>query len=560
MIVFDQKLPASPPSNPLSLNPQVVKLIQNYQKDWVNQQPSSGSALIHVDEIASKVALFYEKVRQVIDWKEEHLVRRGAIERILKRRLIAEISGIKLTPDLPLGSVAESLILELIRGGHLPNDFLPQTKINQVAQVLEKYLYFFHHNPQFRSNNSALIKEKINFYQWIMGIAACEIDETIHPAIKENSLINFMTQLMLERIQITPADAISSQAKAIQTYIAVHRALFHLDSPIISYHLLKYRYPEWTHPSSQFLEKISQEIFSLRHALEEEFNHPLVGEFYKICEKYDTLYLILGDLLEKLTPHPDEIKKISQSQSLENLIKEAYNRRLTTLKSRLFRSAIYSTLSIFVASAFSLFIVEVPLAHLFYGRFNLLAIFVDLAFPTALMFILVAIIRPPSASNLDRVLAEIKKIVYPATELDVYQIKVRSRRHSLTRFIIGFLYFLISCLSIGLVIYLFYLVKIPTSSVILDTLNVAVIVFAALVIKQRAKELTVEEKTSFWEFFLDILSVPLAKLGQWLSSKWKEYNIVSVFFSALVDMPFLTFIKFVEGWSTFLKEKKSEIH
>lgn len=553
-----QPLPESPPQA-VALAPLVQKLIQSYQYDFEKSKPPGG-ALIHVDDIASKVALFYEKIRQIIDWKEEHLVRRAAIERILKRRLISEISGLRLTPNLNAREIAEPLILELIRGGHLPNDRIPQNKIGAVEKVLDKYIYLLHHNPHF-SNPSYQIKKKINFYHWIMEICACEIEEILSPAIKENALINFMTNLMVERIQVSPPEAISDQDKVIQTYIAVHLALFHLDSPIISYHLLKYYYPEWRNPSESFLKQASQDIFSIWKKLGKDFQHPLAGDFFKICEKYDTLYLILGDILGSFSSNPNVIvEKISPPQNLTALIKENYNQRLKTLKSRLFRAAIYSTLSIFVAGAFSLFIVEVPIARLFYGRFSPLAIIVDIALPTALMFILVAIIKPPSKSNLEKVIEEIKKVVYPQKELDIYQIKVRSKKWSILRLIIGFLYFLVSCFSIALVAWVFYLARVPTSSVILDTMNVAVIVFAAVVIKQRAKELTVEDKTSFWEFSLDILSVPIAQIGRWLSAKWKEYNIVSVFFSALIDMPFLTFIKFIEDWSTFLKEKKAEIH
>lgn len=544
-----------------SLSVLIQRLVQEYQENLKRAQSEGGEATIHVDDIASKVALFYEKIRRIIDWKEEHLVRRAAIERVLKRRLIAEISGIRLTPDLNAQEIAEPLISELIRGGHFPNDRIPQRKIGEVQKILEKYIHILRHNPRYQNNGAVQIKEKINFYHWIMEIAACEIEESISPPLKENALIDCMTQLMLERIQVQPREAISEEEKRIQTYIAVHRALFNLDSPIITYHLLKSYYPQWTNPPESFLQNVTQNIFQIWRKIKEDFSHPLSGEFFKICEKYDTVYLILGDILENFEKNPEQIpQKIASSKTLEELIRNFYNQRLTTLKSRLLRAAIYSTLSIFVASGFSLFIVEVPIAKLLYGRFSPFAMFVDIAFPTALMFISVAIIRPPAKRNLDRVIEEIKKIVYPQTIKDVYQIKVRSKRWSVFRIIIGILYTLASALSLALTAWIFYLARIPTSSIILDTMNVAVIVFAAVVIKHRSKELTVEEKTSFWEFSMDMLAVPIAKIGQWLSSKWKEYNLVSVFFSALIDMPFLTFIKFVESWSTFLKEKKAEIH
>ena len=46
----------------------------------------------------------------------------------------------------------------------------------------------------------------------------------------------------------------------------------------------------------------------------------------------------------------------------------------------------------------------------------------------------------------------------------------------------------------------------------------------------------------------------------WLSNKWKEYNFVSVFLNALVDVPFSVFVSFIADWRKFIKEKSSEIH
>jgi hypothetical protein len=51
----------------------------------------------------------------------------------------------------------------------------------------------------------------------------------------------------------------------------------------------------------------------------------------------------------------------------------------------------------------------------------------------------------------------------------------------------------------------------------------------------------------------------LAKIGNWFSEKWREYNVVSAFFTALIDLPFSTFVAAIEGWRNFIKEKRIEI-
>ena len=69
------------------LSQSTQKLIQQYQDWYRSLQPKEGISTIHVDEVASKVAAFYEKIKGVVDWREEHLLRKQAIERSLKRRI-----------------------------------------------------------------------------------------------------------------------------------------------------------------------------------------------------------------------------------------------------------------------------------------------------------------------------------------------------------------------------------------------------------------------------------------------------------------------------------------
>ena len=533
----------------------MAKLIKDYQEAILKSE-SAGGPFIHVDEIASKVAILYERIRQVVDWKEEHLIRRGAINRILKRKMIPELSGLSSRQEV--GKMAESLVLELIRGAHFSNGEIPQQKVIAVQKALEKYVYLLKKAP-FNPTPSGL-KKRVNFFDWLLEITACEIEEILDPFRKEKLLIECMTAHMEEKIQIRPSQAMTNKEKQTQTFIAVHRALFNLDAPIITYHLLKRRYPQWSNPSEAFWEKIKNSIFSIKEDLEKDLKHPLAGEFFKFCEKEDTVYLIIGDILDRLSKNATKIPQMmADKKIMKKLTKETYDQRLSTLKSRLFRMAIFSTLSIFIASGFSLFVIEVPLAKLFYGKFNLLAIFVDIMLPTALMFLLVVMVRLPKEDNLRKLIKKVLKVVHQGKEKDIYEIRVDKKKGQLMNFIIGSLYLLGSLLSLGFIYWIFYISRIPITSVYIDTMNVAVVIFAALVIRQRAKELTVEEKGTLGEFLVDVVSVPVAKLGQWLANKWREYNIISVFFSILIDMPFSVLIEFIENWSSFIRNKKAEI-
>lgn len=548
-----------PNPSPLpTISPYIANLLQKYQE---NLKPLATKEVtrIHVDEIASKVAYIYERIIKIIDWKEENLLRRNAIERFLKRNLIAELSKVNFIFKTNVTEISELLVRELIRGGHLPNDEISQEKIPAVQKIVEKYLYIIKNAPF--DNSSFTLKKRVNFYNWILEIAACEIEEILSPPLKENDLMETMTLLMAERIRLEPENSLSEEEKILQTYIAVHRTLFDLDEAIIAYHLLKYRFPQWKGSLPTLLDQVTKNIFPIQKSLENDLHHPLGREFFNLCERTDTSFTLIGDILDEFRNDPKRLPEIFNSKSeLKTHISRFYNQRLVTLKSRLFKLAIFSSLSVFVTNWFSFFVIEVPLAHLFYEGFNLPAAVFDFFIPTAAMFLLVTAIKVPPGTNLDKVIKLTSKFIYLDEEKETYEIRLKKRKRPITNFFI-ITFYVLACLAfLGAVGWFFRFVRIPITSVFLDTVGIALNVFAALVIRNKAKEITVEEKTSFGEFLLDIISLPVAEIGSWLASKWKEYNIVSVFFNVVIETPFTKFIEFLENWRQFLKERKASFH
>lgn len=540
------------------LSPPIVELVERYRQSLILSKKEISA--IHVDEIASKIAFLYERIRKIIDWKEENVLRRSAILRILKRHFISKITVINFNLKLDINSVAENLTLELIRGGHLQNDEVPKEKIGGVAQVLKKYIYLLENAP-YNKSGEIIFKKKVNFYNFILEVAACEIEDVLAPPVKENALIRAMTHLMTERIRLVPENALTPLEKETQTYIATCRTLFDLDDAIITYHILKYRYPQWLSPTNDFIIQFTNQVFLIFEKIDKDLNHPLRKELLSYCERTDTVFTLLDDLLDYYKKEPDKITQVLANKAkLKELLTQFYDKRYKTLKTRLFRLAIVTAFSVFFSNWFTFFIIEVPLAHLFYEGFNLFAAVIDFLVPPALMFLMVVIIKPPPASNLDKVIELVYRFVYLGEKKDLYEIKVQKKKRPIISFVIFLLYLAAAIVSFGTIARIFYLARLPITSVIFDTATIALNIFAALVIRNKAKELTVDDKSSIWEFILDVLSVPVAKIGSFLAAKWREYNVFTVFLNVFVELPFVTFIDFMESWSQFLKEKKAEFH
>ena len=528
-------------------------LISKYELWQRSLKPKDGVLNLHVDEVASRVATFYEQIRTIIDWKEEHLMRRAAIIRKLKRRFIdLELS------DFSAQNVAEPLVLELIRGGYFSNNKIEESKVLEIQKIIEKYVFILRNNPEYKNG-----KTGIQFYTKILEVSACEIEETLAPSLREMAMIDFMFSHMQERIKINEKiyerSLLKKEDTDIQIYIAVQKALFKLDEPIISYNILKYKYTYWDNPSEEDLLKISQGMHKILKDIDFQLQHPMQKKFYLISERYDTPYLLLGDILSS-----DDLEKtvqvVEQPNLFEGLIKNAYSSRLKDLRVKIKRAAFYSVASIFITKILSLIALEIILAEIFNEKFNFVILTADVMIPTLLMTFIVTTVRTPSAKNMNLAVMETIKIVYQNDKQDIYEVKTAKKRSFITRLMLSFIYIVGAFVSFGFIYWVLKYFNFPISSIIINIMFIALILFAGKAIQRRAKELTIEEeREGFLEFISDILILPITELGRWLSNTWKQYNAITAFFNALIDMPFSAFVEFLERWRYFIKEKKEDI-
>jgi hypothetical protein len=379
------------------------------------------------------------------------------------------------------------------------------------------------------------------------GLASCEIEENLAPPLEDEILSEYMYGIMKERIMLKDGSNFSEKETDIQLFIAIQKALLRADKSLITYRLLKLYYPEWVNAQT------------LKKTLENQFNHPLGPKLFKLCNRYNTPFLILRDVVLK---YPKEIKeKISEAESLEPLVEEAYQSRYQRSKAKLGRAAIYSTISIFATKMLLAFAIEVPLDKYVIHQFSYINLAVSILFPPLLMFFIISTIKPPSAGNAQKVIWEIMKIVYKSKKPEVYEIKLGKKRGLLLSSIIGLAYLIAFLVSFGVLVWILSQLNFGIINQIIFICFVCLIGFAGVKIRQRSKELSVEkEKESGLIFLMDFFFLPFVIVGKWLSGKLTKINLIILLLTFVWEMPFQVFVEFLENWSSFLKEKKEDIH
>ncbi len=529
----------------MGLHPRLAKFLEDYRlwKQRVEAQDFANT--IVVDEVIAKVALFYEKIRGIVDWREEHLLRKTAIERILKRRILFQSNK---------QEIAEPLLKELIRGGHFANRHIPVSKIQIVQETINKYTSLIYHIAAARRDLAQ--KQHKEIEDWLLRVAASEIEELLDPPQKERLLIEYTTQEMAERIQISPANFAPPENEIrLQLYIAAHRALFKLDEAILTYHLIEKIYPSWRNLTEEDIARIAKELPESKLFIEKTFAHPLAEKFYQLVERYDTAYLLIGDIVFQ---NPKDFEK---HEILEARIQKAYAARLDKLKTRMGRTALYSTISIFLTKIMVAFGVEVPFEYYVLGEFNYIALGISIFVPSLLMIFLVATTKLTSEYNIQQVVLEVMRIGFSKENPAKYMLSLASLKPSKIRTTIHALYWLMFLVTFGALVEFLLLLRFNPISITIFIMFISLVAFAGAKIRQRGRELYIQEEKSgiLWSLF-EIFFLPVTQVGKWLSSRVSKYNILIVVFNFLIEAPFQIFIELLEQWRMFLKEKEEEIH
>ena len=534
-----------------NLSDSIKKLVEINKTASQKNLPQSETEVIIVDEVAARVASFYERIRGIVDWREEHVLRKTAIERVLKRRMLFK-KGLLLESDGE--DASEQFLKELVRGGHFPNGTIPISKIEETRNVINKYVFIL---------EKGLVsggKDKAKLENWFMQMASYEIEITLDPHEKEIGLIMFMTEDLLGRIKLREEDEkiIGEDELKLQVHVAVHRALFKMDDAVVSYHLFERLYRDWHTPSEPTLLHVAAHILEVRDVITRTLKHPLAENFYKAAERYDTPYLILGDVISKNPQGFEEVAEVPDK--LDVKINEAYKARLARLKGRIRRAAFYSTVSIFLTKVLTVLALELPIDKYLQGSFNYTAISVSVLVPPLLMVFLINTVKVTSNDNFEKVKGEVKALI-SGGERSAHYVALPKRQRFFAKAFFKLFYLASFLLSFGLILWFLWRFSFGPFSIIVFLFFISLVAFAGTKIQQRGRELMIGEvKTGFIFGMLDFFFLPVIEVGRWSSRQLVRYNAIIFIFNFLIETPIQVFVEFFEQWRTFLKEKKEEIH
>jgi len=543
----------------------LFQIIYNEQKE--SEEESEDVQKIKVSEVISKMAFYYEKIRNSVDYKEENLLRKNAVERILKRQIVIE-GTIKVSTS---EEIAKDLLAELIRAGYLPNNKIPEEKIKEIAGIIEKYLKlrnyslsrisFSEHVKNGKVGQATGDFQEINdLTNWFMSLAASEIEESLGRDKIKQAVVSNMYEILTKKVKLPP-DLPYEKEKEVQIYLSIHRNFLKFDQEMLEFILFKYFNPGWTkEPKDEEIAKIAQNIRSLRQAISASLNHPLAKQLDRIVGQYSVYFSVLAEVIGKNpTAVHDEIK--NDIKAFPRLIKKACTEEYKSIKLRLWRAAVRSIIYIFLTKSIFVILLEIPAIQWFGEEVNPVSLAINVSFPALLLFLIVLFTRIPSEANTARIIEKIEEITFAEKEKkEQFILRQPAKRGKLANGFFGLIYFITFLLSFGLIIWALDKINFTWVSIIIFLFFLALVSFFSIRIRRGVREfIVVEQKENIFTFLVDFLYTPVIAAGQWLSEKFSQINIFIFILDFIIEAPFKIFVEITEDWTKYVRERREDI-
>ncbi len=528
----------------IELSDVTEKLFQALNK-IKGRPPTDEFSKITVSQTVSFLALAYEKVRNAIEYREDHLIRRAAIERILKRRLSLNPEG---------KNEAENVLRELLWARYFANGSLDEGDIQDIQTIIQKYITIRSRLLRGRSS-----KSKGFIADFLIELITAEIEEFLTPAEsqREADFGYYIFQTLKDKVKI---EDVKESQKDTFLFIAIEKAYRKSDQAYQRYHLFRLFYKPLSQYSEQELETLITKLPDIFKKIDELIANPTVEKLVRFVRKQLPPFLIIFSILRD---HKEDPKTLFSDKNklwakVEQVARDKYAQVRSRLNVLAFRSLIY----IFVTKMVFALILEVPVSQILYNHVNYLAIRINSLAPPIFMLFIILTVSVPGENNTKRLFLRIVDIIDKDSTFEKATAfitkKVKNKRPIL---LFGFtiLYLSTFIVTLYLIHLILQLVDFNLLSEALFIFFISVVAFFAYRIKQIANMYRLTEKGSFFSPIVDFFFMPILSLGKFFSEGVSKINFFIVIFDFIIEAPFKLIIEVIEEWITFVRQKKEEI-
>jgi hypothetical protein len=521
----------------------VSQPIEEFVKTLRNQLAPKGEKLefdqeIDAEETGESMARFYEKVRNLIEYKDDHLIKRNAIERIFKRNLIIEFRQLDFT---------DQFLDELVMTGYIERREIDAKLEKKIKTVIAKY------------QKAVRLLGGYDLKRWLVAIASCEIEEIIFPNKIRYALVQAMYKTVCERIIVQDGNLKGSE-KDVQIFISVLKSLAKPDNAWLNYSLLKIFLSSWfsENISDENVAKMTKEMPRLMHSLKRKLANPISGKMGVALRKYAVYFNIFYDValvniskIEKIIQNPESLKFAVQMK-----VDDVYTQEMKKFRKRVRRSLIFLIITKIVLAA----VVEYPFDLYYIGEVNMIPIYINLLFPPLYLIFLSATVHRPSEHNSTLIARGTVEIVYESKEDDPIAIVKLNDIETFSDKALYIFFILTYGISFGVAVWILGLLHFNWLGILIFLFLFSVVSFFNALVRNPIRELLVaREREGMLGMIIDTFSMPFVRIGKWMSVNFSRVNVLIFLFDVIIEAPFKVVVRFIRLWAGFIRRKKEEM-
>ncbi|MEK7633402.1 MAG: hypothetical protein AAB437_00990 [Patescibacteria group bacterium] len=507
-------------------------------------KPDDISAL-SVSQTVSFFALVYEKVRNAVEFREDHLILRAAIERILKRRF-------SLNPDGR--GEAENLLRELLWARYFDNGVLGAEDTVIIQALINKYLLLRRQMVVGRDSELRLYLD-----QFLLDLLTCEVEETLKPesAQIQSNLTFFIYQVLRKKIKI---ESLKEDQKDTFFLVAIEKVFGKSDRSYLRYHLFTTFYKTLSSYSERELQTLMTKLPAIFKKIDDMIANPYVDNLIKFTRKQLPPFLILFSLIKNKTNELQTI--LTNKEKLWNEVDQTCREKYQKLGARIRNLAIKSFIYILLTKMLFAIILEIPVSNYFYGEVSRNAIIINSIFPPILMVIILGFFKIPGEENTKKIYRRLTDIINDDKTFETrvaFVPKKSGPKRPLLIFGFTVFYSLTFLVTLSLIYEILTYINFNLVSQVIFIFFVSVVTFFSYRIRQVTKELKLEEKESVLMPIVDFFFMPILSLGKFFSSEIAKLNFFIFIFDFIIEAPFKLIFEVVEEWISFVRKRKEEI-
>lgn len=512
-----------------------ANLARAREYDAERERGIARSEKVNVVGAGGALTAAYEQLRNAAENTEEHLLLQKAIRRFYKQLFVTRDERLMVKSG-------NELAVELTLAGYVRNDSLTSAQLQQISDEAIAHYRTYEVLQKRRSISADRSSD------WILDTLAVGVEQILNSHATDEAFIDaayaYYETIAPAEVTVKNKKKSDIEEYGAALYAAIHRALLKSNEAVVRTDLLRrYQVDVW-----------DVDAYVSRNAyIDKLLELPIADTLYRVVDRQGAPLRIIRRMME-------DRGDFRQILSKREVFLEAYEQQVTReyagIGKRINRAIVRSVIFLIITKFLIGIAIEVPYDLWAHGAIIWGPLLINLCFPPLYMIALRLTHTLPSYANTTALVDRVDAMLYGERTV-LMRKQLTGRRYGP---VFSLVYALLCLVVFGAVTWLLLMLQFSLVHIVIFFVFVSAASFLGFRLSRLIRELEIVHSASNGLTFVrDFVYLPFVIVGQWMSDKYAQVNIVGLILDMLIELPLKTVLRLVRQWGAFLDDRKDHI-